>query len=221
MKKLFNLKMVEEELVAQHLNEFNTIINQLASMEIDFDDEIRALIMLASLPNSWEAMRMAVSSSAWTSKLKYEDIRDLILSEEMHRKDSSEASCSGAALNLETRGRGYGRSEFGFCNQPKCWNYGKTDHFKKNYKEPRKKTGNDSANVVTEEIYDALILSVNSPFDSWVLDSGAFFHTIVICEILKNYVARDFGKVYLADGSGLDIVGMGDARIRVYNDWVW
>ena len=52
MKKLFNLKIVENALVAQHLNKFNTITNQLSSVEIDFDDEIRALIVLASLPNS-------------------------------------------------------------------------------------------------------------------------------------------------------------------------
>ena len=52
MKKLFNLKMVENASEAQHLNEFNTITNQLSSVEIDFDDEIRALIILASLPNS-------------------------------------------------------------------------------------------------------------------------------------------------------------------------
>ena len=52
MKKLFNLKMAERTLVAHHLNEFNTITNQLSSVEIDFDDEIRALIVLASLPNS-------------------------------------------------------------------------------------------------------------------------------------------------------------------------
>ena len=52
MKKLFNLKMVENASVAQHLNEFNTITNQLSSVEIDFDDEIRALIVLTSLPNS-------------------------------------------------------------------------------------------------------------------------------------------------------------------------
>jgi len=107
MKKLFNLKMVEGASVAQNLKEFNTITNQLSSMEIDFDDEIRALIVLASLPNSWEAMIMAMSSSAGKSKLKYEDIRDLILSEEMCRRDSSEASCSGAALNLETKGSGH------------------------------------------------------------------------------------------------------------------
>ena len=63
VKKLFNLKMAENASVAQHLNEFNTTTNQLSSVEIDFDDEICALIVLTSLPNSWEAMRMAVSNS--------------------------------------------------------------------------------------------------------------------------------------------------------------
>ncbi|RVW41523.1 Retrovirus-related Pol polyprotein from transposon TNT 1-94 [Vitis vinifera] len=105
MKKLFNLKMAENASVAQHLNEFNTITNQLSSVEIDFDDEIRALIVLASLPNSWEAMRMAVSNSTGKEKLKYNDIRDLILAEEIRRRDAGETSGSGSALNLETRGR--------------------------------------------------------------------------------------------------------------------
>ena len=53
MKKLFNLKMAEGAAVAKHLNEFNIITNQLSSMEIEFDDEIRALIVLASFLNSW------------------------------------------------------------------------------------------------------------------------------------------------------------------------
>ena len=52
MKKLFNLKMADGTSVAQHLNDFNTITNQLSSVEIKFDDEIRALILLTSLPNS-------------------------------------------------------------------------------------------------------------------------------------------------------------------------
>ena len=49
MKKLFNLKMAGNASIAQHLNKFNTITNQLSSVEIDFDDKIRALIVLASL----------------------------------------------------------------------------------------------------------------------------------------------------------------------------
>ena len=57
MKKLFNLKMVENASVAQHLNEFNTTTNQLSSVKIDFDDEICALIVLASRfrKTSWES----------------------------------------------------------------------------------------------------------------------------------------------------------------------
>jgi hypothetical protein len=73
-KKLFNLKMVEGTLVAHHLNEFNTITNELSYLEIDFDDKIHTLIVFASLPNIWEAMRMAMSNSVGKSELKYEDI---------------------------------------------------------------------------------------------------------------------------------------------------
>jgi hypothetical protein len=181
MKKLFNLKMADGASVAHHLNEFNTITNQLSSVEIDFDDEIRVLIVLASLPNSWEAVRMTVSNSVGKSKLSYEDVRDLILSEEIDRKDASKTSGSGAALNLEVRGRGQernsvrgrsksrkGRSKSRFGQQTEYWNCGKTGHFKKNCRELNKKTDNDSANVVvTEEVHDALLLYVDSPFDSW------------------------------------------------------
>ena len=62
MKKLFNLKKAKGTLVVQHLNEFNTITNQLSTVKIEFNDEVRALILLAFLPNSWEAMRMVVSN---------------------------------------------------------------------------------------------------------------------------------------------------------------
>ena len=110
MKKLFNLKMAKNALVAQHLNEFNTITNQLSSIEIDFDDAICALIVLASLPNSWDAMRMAVSNSTGKEKLKYNDIRDLILAKEIRRRDAGETSGFGSAINLETRGRGNDRN---------------------------------------------------------------------------------------------------------------
>ena len=97
MKKLFNLNMAGNASIAQHLNEFNTITNQLSYVEIDFDDEIHALIILASLPNSWVAMRMLVSNSTGKEKLKYNDIRDLILVEEIRRRDAGETSGSGSA----------------------------------------------------------------------------------------------------------------------------
>jgi len=49
MKKLFSMKMNEGSSIQDHVNEFNTIINQLCSVEIEFEDEIRALLILCSL----------------------------------------------------------------------------------------------------------------------------------------------------------------------------
>jgi hypothetical protein len=52
MKRLFNMKMSEGGSVADHLNEFNTVTYQLSSLKVDFDDEVRALLILCSLPES-------------------------------------------------------------------------------------------------------------------------------------------------------------------------
>ena len=72
-----------------------------------------------------------------------------------------------------------GRSNFRYGWNVECWNCGKTSHIKKHYRAPKTKEENkgDVVNAVIEEIHDMLLLSVDSPIDSWVLDSGASFHT--------------------------------------------
>jgi hypothetical protein len=42
MKRLFNMKMPKGGSVANHLNEFNTVTNQLISVKVEFDDEVRS-----------------------------------------------------------------------------------------------------------------------------------------------------------------------------------
>jgi hypothetical protein len=46
MKRLFNMNMSEGGSIVDHLNEFNMITNQLSSIKVDFDDEVRALLIL-------------------------------------------------------------------------------------------------------------------------------------------------------------------------------
>ena len=53
------------------------------------------------------------------------------------------------------------------------------------------------------------------------MNLGALFYTTPHHEIIQNYGAGDFGKVYLADGLTLDVVGMGDIRILLPNGSVW
>ena len=44
MKRLFNMKMSEGGSVADHLNEFNMVTNQLSSIKMKFDDVIGVII---------------------------------------------------------------------------------------------------------------------------------------------------------------------------------
>ena len=53
------------------------------------------------------------------------------------------------------------------------------------------------------------------------MDSRASFHTTPHREIIQNYTVGNFGKVYLADGAALDVVGMRDIRILLPNRSVW
>jgi hypothetical protein len=52
MKRLFNMKMSEGVSVSDHLNEFNTVTNKLSSVKVDFDDEVMALLISCSFPES-------------------------------------------------------------------------------------------------------------------------------------------------------------------------
>lgn len=232
MRRLFNLRMTEGASVAQHLNELNTITTQLSSVKIEFDDEVRALILLSSLPDSWNATVTAVSSSSGNTKLKFIDVQDLVLSEEIRRKESGEGSTS-SALHTESRGRTSERSSSRNRSKSRrgksrsrkkdlhCYNCGKKGHFKKDCRALKKDSdAHQSANVI-EEAGDAMILSVDSQIESWILDSGASFHSTSCREIMENYVNGDYGKVHLADDKTLKIMGKGDVRVKLPNGTTW
>jgi hypothetical protein len=154
MKKLFNLKMAEGVAVAKHLNEFNTITNQFSSVEIEFNDEIRAFIVLASLPNYWEAMRMAVSNSAGKGKLNYDDIQDFIFNEEVCRRDAGIDNAEGQAFVTQnkSRSRSKGRNDRATFNDrskskdrsqyketSECFHCRKKGYIRMNYRHWKKK----------------------------------------------------------------------------------
>ena len=84
MKRLFNMNMSEGGSVANHLNDFNTVTSQLSSVGVNFDDEVRALLFLCSLPESWNGLVMAISNFvSGSSTLKFDNVVGAILSEEM------------------------------------------------------------------------------------------------------------------------------------------
>ena len=64
-----------------------------------------------------------------------------------------------------------GREKFRSKRRPERWNCGETGNINKNYR-AQTRDKND-VNAVTNKVQDALLLFVDSPFDSWNLDFGA------------------------------------------------
>ena len=89
--------------VAGHINKFNMTTSQLSSVEINFEDEIKALILMSSLPESWDTVVAAINSSRGSDKLKFGEIRDVVLSESIRKREIGNSS--GSALSFDQRGR--------------------------------------------------------------------------------------------------------------------
>ena len=130
------------------------IVSQLSSVEINFEDEIKALILMSILPESWDTVVAAISSSRGSDKLKFDEIRDVVLSESIRKLEIGDSSSN--ALSVDRRGKSKskgtndGRSEL--KNQGKspnksnvkCWSCGEKGHFRGDCTKPKRKQNHNS-----------------------------------------------------------------------------
>ena len=87
-------------------------------MKLVIDDELQALLLLSSLPDSWETLVVSLSNSAPNGVLQLAMVKDSLLNEETRRKDMSKDVAH--ALVTENRGRSKSRSSKG-RGKSKSW----------------------------------------------------------------------------------------------------
>ncbi|KAL5794502.1 hypothetical protein ACOSP7_003096 [Xanthoceras sorbifolium] len=104
MRRLVNLKYKDGNSVSEHMSEFQGIVDQLNSMKMTVDDELQALLMLSSLPKSWDTLVVSVSNSAPDGKLTMDMVKDRMLNEESRRKDEGHTP-ENEALVTEKQGK--------------------------------------------------------------------------------------------------------------------
>ena len=72
-KQLYNLRMKEGTLILQYLNAFTRILNDLLAPEVKLEEEDRALLLLSSLPSSYD--HLATTIMYGKNTLELEDVR--------------------------------------------------------------------------------------------------------------------------------------------------
>ncbi|VFQ89430.1 unnamed protein product [Cuscuta campestris] len=93
IRELVNTRMKKGTSVTEHMNKLNSILARLLlSVGIKFDDEVQALLLLSSLPDSWSGKVTTVTGSVGPDGFTFDQIRDLALGEDVRRKSSGESS---------------------------------------------------------------------------------------------------------------------------------
>ena len=110
MRRLVNLKLKNGTSVAEHTNEFQSLVNQLSAIDMQLGDEIQALVLLCSLPDSWETLVVTLSNSAPGGKLDMSMVKDALSNEESRRRDVG--SDHTEVFVTETQGRQRGRERW-------------------------------------------------------------------------------------------------------------
>ncbi|KAG8391719.1 hypothetical protein BUALT_Bualt01G0216400 [Buddleja alternifolia] len=91
---MMNLRYKEGSSISDHLNDYQGILDQLSDMGVKFDDEVQALWLLNTLPDSWETFRVSLISSAENGVVSMQLAKSGTLNEEMRRRAQSSSSQS-------------------------------------------------------------------------------------------------------------------------------
>ncbi|MCO5587631.1 hypothetical protein L7F22_041580 [Adiantum nelumboides] len=108
MKKLMHMNMKEGNSVRSHLNEFNNVFLQLTSKGLNFDDEMKAIFLLCSLPSSWDTFNTAISNSSPGGTLVFSDVTSALLTEEIQHQSLDASGHGDAYMASDSRANDWG-----------------------------------------------------------------------------------------------------------------
>ena len=169
LKKLVDLKMKEGTAMSNHLNEFNTIYSQLSAQGVKFDDSVKAMFLLITLPESWDTFRTALSNSAPPDGLSSAGVEGSLLTEEVNRKTMDK----GKGTALMVRGRSNARNKQNRDRSrsksrgPKakgdieCYNCKKKGHMKRDCPKLKEEKGKGKDNDLEERKSSVKIQEIN------------------------------------------------------------
>ncbi|GJU40764.1 retrovirus-related pol polyprotein from transposon TNT 1-94 [Tanacetum coccineum] len=178
--------------LSEHIDEFNKLIGDLANIDVDIDDEDQALMLLTSLPPSYD--NFVETLLYGKESLTLEDVLSSLNSREL--KNRTYAKDDGDGL----------------------YDHLKKDCPKRNKK---KSTGFVKKNVGQgsgSESYDNddLLMAVSEErFLEWIMDSGGYFHMTPRRDFLFDFKEFNGGTVLLGDNRACAIMGIGKVRVQM------
>ncbi|GJX53918.1 retrovirus-related pol polyprotein from transposon TNT 1-94 [Tanacetum coccineum] len=229
-KKLFTFYMDSGKKLSEHIDEFNKLVGDLANIDVEIDDEDQALMLLTSLPSSYD--NFVETLLYGRESLTLEDVLSSLNSRELKKR--TDAKDDGDGLYVRGRsdhrgnqGRGSSRSKSKGKGtyKLKCYICYSEDHLKKDCPKRNKKksTGFVKKNAgqgsgMHSEGYDNgdLLMAVSEErFLEWIMDSGGSFHMTPRRDFLFDFKEFNGGTVLLGNNRACAIMGIGKVRVQM------
>lgn len=204
--KLFTHKLQEGGSVISHITVFREIVSDLQALEVKYDDEDLAILLLCSLPSFYTNFRDSIlySHDSLTLNEVLEALRQKEKMKSMMQTDGSSSKAEALQVRgrTEQRNNNYGNGDKSrngkacskscgkdkFCRYCKKNNHVIEDCYKLQNKEKRngtykpkdKSDGTGKAAVVSTDNSEgdclAVLAACASRDDEWILDTACSFH---------------------------------------------
>ncbi|KAJ3521915.1 hypothetical protein NMY22_g12109 [Coprinellus aureogranulatus] len=186
--------------MVEHVNNLRSLQAELGLLGNEVADEDFVMILIASLPESWDVFATSyLGSHSGETTLKASEIIPLLLEEDRRRRNKA----GGSENSLQAR---FGKSSGSAKADKICHNCNKKGHFKRDCwakgggmegKGPKGRKGKERTNQATEDSPDlnsAVAVAYMARFNEvdtsklvWHLDSGTTSHICTTRDAFQNY----------------------------------
>ncbi|GJR41830.1 zinc finger, CCHC-type containing protein [Tanacetum coccineum] len=233
-KKLYTYYMSPGTKLGDHIDEFNKLILDLENIDIEIEDEDQALMLLTSLPSSYE--NFVETLLYGRESLTMEDVLATLNSRELKKRTEGTKEESGDGLYVRESSDHSGKAHSGGSSwfksrggtsKLKCFICHSEGHLKRDC--PRKKSSgfvkkgkhnqdSDSSDDEGNAYFgEALMVVGNDEMTELVMDSGGSYHMTRRRDFLNDFKVVDGGSVQLGDNRTCTIKGTGKVKIQLHD----
>lgn len=218
-QKLSRLRMLEGDNVVQYVNKFAETVNKLAEMDITINDELKSIMLLSSLPNSWENFVVAIETR--DTLPTFETVKVKLLEEGARKQERDDREGSVQAVYVHTKLHGTAKQKQREENnlekhsfKGKCYICEKFGHRARECpnKERHKKLGEskEKSNCLMH------ISATTQRKNIWCVDSGATSHMCCDKGLFTSFINKET-SIMLAANKFVKSSGIGTVMLKSQN----